>query len=310
MSTAAISKLVEAAFAESVPWLPERLEALSSQCVPDAVFGGWSSMLRGDARRLWTEWFVTAFADPFSINASRFAHCYALCSESVDREFPQASPEERRSLAFGIARALGLEAKRRNETGRGIISRKDRQQLLADAGVQPRCWICGYAFSGQIVDAFADGVRASPSLPLFLDAWRPHGRNPRDVGIEVDHVLAVHEGGEGESDNLRLACGWCNVHKGARSNIYEVAARASRVFHPRWGQIAVPWPFWVVRMMALRRGCEYPDGCSRRAEDCALRIAPRRFGGDANPMNCWICCPEHDPIREWRFVPRGSLRDK
>lgn len=43
------------------------------------------------------------------------------------------------------------------------------------------------------------------------------GRKPPEVALELDHVLAVADGGEDTFENLVTACSECNVGKGARA---------------------------------------------------------------------------------------------
>ena len=126
------------------------------------------------------------------------------------------------------------------------------------AGPEPRCWICGYQFEQWAVDRFlrSKSVSNKPSLPLFVDYMRPQGLRARDFYVETDHVMPIAEGVD-EVDNLRLACGWCNAHKGDRTSLYDVGAKPLIVPHMRRGKTSAPRPFWVVRLLATRRRCEW-----------------------------------------------------
>lgn len=49
-----------------------------------------------------------------------------------------------------------------------------------------------------------------------------------------DHVIASQHGGGDGSDNLALACGFCNRHKGPNiAGIDPETTRLARLFHPR-----------------------------------------------------------------------------
>jgi hypothetical protein len=56
----------------------------------------------------------------------------------------------------------------------------------------------------------------------------------------VDHVIAQQHGGPTIEDNLALACGFCNSHKGPNiAGIDPRTKQLTRLFHPRrdvWGE--------------------------------------------------------------------------
>jgi hypothetical protein len=129
----------------------------------------------------------------------------------------------------------------------------------------------------------------------------------RDYGIEVDHMVPFSQGGGGD-DNLALACGWCNKTKGARLSLYDVQARPLEFRHPNLGITSVPRPFWVVRIMALRRRCEY-GACERNVSNSEVTALPRNPCGAMNPMNLMVTCVEHDRLGADRLVHRKLLEN-
>jgi hypothetical protein len=55
-----------------------------------------------------------------------------------------------------------------------------------------------------------------------------------DAPFQVDHIVAQKHGGRTESDNLALACFYCNSYKGANiAGLDPVTGRLVRLFHPR-----------------------------------------------------------------------------
>jgi hypothetical protein len=50
----------------------------------------------------------------------------------------------------------------------------------------------------------------------------------------IDHVIARQHGGDESSENLALACGFCNRHKGPNiAGIDPISGNLVRLFHPR-----------------------------------------------------------------------------
>ena len=56
----------------------------------------------------------------------------------------------------------------------------------------------------------------------------------RFVRFHVEHIIARQHGGETESDNLALACGFCNFHKGPNiASLDPESGQLVPLFHPR-----------------------------------------------------------------------------
>ena len=101
-----------------------------------------------------------------------------------------------------------------------------------------------------------------------------------------------------------MACGWCNRHKGAFSSVYDQALSPSNLKNPSRRQISVPRPFWVVRLLATRRRCEFQGGCDCTSDETELTVMLRNRSGAANPTNLIVICREHDEMKEARYVSR------
>lgn len=129
----------------------------------------------------------------------------------------------------------------------------------------------------------------------------------RDFAIEVDHVVPFSRGGE-DKDNLELACGWCNRSKSANMSIYEVEGQPRSAGPNVLGFGSLPQPFWIVRLLALIRTCEHPDGCDRSVENAEMTVVPIRAGGALNPTNLRVTCYDHDPLGSNRLLPPSAVR--
>lgn len=228
----------------------------------------------------------------------------------VNRLYPAIDQPRRALLADKITDHIYAEVERlRLETKRDTAIKATRHALLAER-TPPRCYICGYAFSKEVQEAFLKTPgRAAPSLPALVDVFRPR-LGLRDISIEIEHVVPVVQGGRGQ-DNLRLACGWCNKHKSARVSLYEASFTAPRVEGITIGGRELhelPNPFWVIRMLALRGFCQFQGDCGRTADDAELFVAPIDWSGSPNPTNLAIYCETHDPLAVDRMQKREDVR--
>ena len=276
-----------------------------------AILGTRESLLRADAHTLWFRWFLDSILDPerFVVDYPGYPFLVAEVFPRVTSMFPSVPLDERNALASIITRAVEDEIVRRRNAKRIPISRVTRLDLWDRSGPNQRCWVCGYQFENIAADEFlslpsAGSVR---QLPMFVDLGKPRGLSLRDYKVEVDHVQPVSEGGQ-SGDNLRLACGWCNSHKSNLISLYDVAGGCRLIKHPRAGKIAVPQPFWVVRILGLRQRCEWHGGCERTVKNSELTVAPRNLSGAMNPINLFAVCNEHDPIRDERLVSNELFR--
>lgn len=59
-------------------------------------------------------------------------------------------------------------------------------------------------------------------------------QSARRLRFQIDHIIALQHGGKTTADNLALACGRCNRHKGPNlSGIDAVSGQITALFHPR-----------------------------------------------------------------------------
>lgn len=286
-------------------WESAAMLPLSGLHPSSAVLGTRETLLRADVHTLWFRWFLDSILDPerFVVKYPGYAFLVAEIFPRVSGMFPTVPLDERNALASIITRAVEEEIVRRQNTKRQQIDRATRLEIWDRSGPNQRCWVCGYAFDSIAANEFL-GVPNNASarqLPMFVDLGKPRGLSLRDYRVEIDHVQPVSGGGQ-SGDNLRLACGWCNSHKSNLISLYDVAGRCKVIPHPRVGKIAVPQPFWVVRILGLRQRCEWHGGCKRNVKNCELTVAPRNMGGAMNPINLFAVCDEHDPIRDERLV--------
>lgn len=292
----------------SQSWNFAALQPLSGIHPSGAVLGSRETLLRADVHTLWFRWFLESIVDPekFVANYPGYPFLVAEVFPKVAGMFPSVPLDERHELASAVTRVIGAEIERRRNLRRQSISRDTRMLIWDRAGPNQRCWICGYLFDDLAKSEFLGLPRANliRQLAMFVDIAKPRGLNARDYKIEVDHVDPVSAGGQ-NGDNLRLSCGWCNAHKSNSLSLYDVAGERRFLKHPKDGRIAVPQPFWVIRLLGLRQRCESPAGCDRTTTNSELTIASRNPAGAMNPVNMTIVCDLHDTMKADRLVSRG-----
>jgi 5-methylcytosine-specific restriction endonuclease McrA len=290
-------------------WTASGLERIAILAAPDLVMGGREILLRSDIHSLWARWFLEAVCDPERFVEPRFkyAHIYAEAKLQIESIVTNVANHDRNALTRKVAGLLYNEVERRRNRARNRPDMDSRKLLLEIAAPAPHCWICGYRFSREAVNRFLDGGGHLPQLPRFVDYLKPQGLSQRDLSIEIDHVVPIVEGGT-DDENLRLACGWCNAAKGGAVFVYDVPASPLKATHPEIGKVTLPRAFWVVRTLAIARRCESERGCTKTVEDGQLTISPMHSKGAMNPTSLRITCPEHDPVRSSRLVPRRAAQ--
>ena len=293
-----------------LPWNRVPLEQLADLQVPERLLGQQRFLLKADVRFQWARWFLESLVDPSRYAGQRAS--YARIREDISRflrsHADYLGKDERKELASVVARILlDLVIRAEASRHRKRLSAGDRWRLLDFAGTPPRCWICGTKFNAVAVENFRSGERNAISPPLLVDILKPRGLLPRDLAIEVDHIIPHSQGG-GERDNLALACGWCNRYKGARTSVYDVEGRPRVAGRNAFGVSSLPQPFWTVRLLATVRKCEHPEGCQRSAYNSDVTVVPVHETGALNPSNLRVTCYEHDPYKEFRLQSHGVVQ--
>ncbi len=300
----------------SNPWDSDSVGALALQSVPESVLGTSAALLRSDISSTWLQWFIEGLTDiPRCVSDPRitFGHMYDEIMRQLRNDHPAIPNDEIRGLARILTESSWAEVVRRRQLGRVNLSPVEREEIWFRHEPVPRCYLCGYKFGQLSKDRFLRRVdrNRDTELPKLVDFVRPRGQFLRDLDAEVDHVRPVAAGGETTSENLRLACGWCNRTKNRFSLIYDAPTWSTRTCdHPILGHVSVPQPLWVLRVVAVRARCDSPEGCSAKLTTHELFVAPRNSAGAINPSNCAVFCSEHDPWATKRFIGRDLVRDQ
>lgn len=286
-------------------WQLSVLTDLATRSVPDIFFRDRATLLRADQSRLWLRWFLEGLATPFAFVADDTKgkiHIHTLVRTKMNDLYPDEDAHSKDELASVITDHLYAEVKRQRLAGRDSASREKKRELV-EAADPPRCYLCGHPFSNEAIDALLKVQgRNEVELPKLVDVFRPRLVR-RDVSIEIEHIVPVAKGGSGQQ-NLKLACGWCNRHKSAKTSIYDAAFSASRITF-RLGPYLVhelPEPFWLIRLLAMNPRCQHPEGCTADTTSHELFAAPRDWDGSPNPTNIRFFCSTHDPISPHRFI--------
>ncbi|MHC0065267.1 HNH endonuclease [Nostoc sp. UIC 10890] len=287
-------------------WDITSLSNIANQRVPDFIMSGRGTLLRADIHILWTQWFIESICNPdiFANSSQGYAYIVKTVQKRVPLIFPGISEDERNKITKYIARLVDKEVQRRRERKRISLSLENRKMLWDIYGTEQRCWICGYTFTTWAENKFLGYINYQEApLPQFVDYMTLHGLTERDISVEVDHAVPFSKGGN-EEDNLRIACGWCNSHKSDRTSLYDVALKPRILNHTKLGKQSIPHPFWIVRLLSVRRCCEYEGGCEQTVDNSQLTVFPRHPEGAMNPTNLRVICSEHDPLGSNRFMSR------
>lgn len=297
-------------------WREEPLRKLASLQVPREVLGPKGWLLESDIRLTWIDWFIDSLVDRASFvhdDTLTYAHMYDTLQKQLKRTYPISDPDEVRGAAAVLSELAWEDIRRRRERRRQPVAQVARQELWFAAEPDPRCYLCGYKFKPQARDQIL-GRRTieKPSedaeLPLLVDFTRPRGLVARDLRAEVDHIRPVWSGGTSSTENLRLACGWCNKVKSSFRSLYDSTARFAGTIRPeRSRTISQPQPLWILRLVATRGRCEHLGGCGAGLSTNELFVAPRAQDGALNPVSAYVFCGQHDPWSTSRFVGRRLL---
>jgi hypothetical protein len=293
-------------------WDHDDAKKISGYQIPDGILGPRrKTLLRADIAILWSSWFIESLLDPqrYVLEGKNYLHLFADAFHLVSENFSHLTKDERRDFAQVIANELWgrVEILRRNSS-RTSIDRNTRFDLLADAGTNPRCWICGHLFSDPAIKAFED-IKPTNSLPFeFVDVYKPLGLSSVDSTIQIDHVEAWSKGGR-DLNNLKLCCAWCNRNKSSHGSIYDVAGTANTANANKYEIFSLPQRFWIVRLIAAVRRCEHSEGCDATTENSELTVEPINPLGMATPNNLRVVCGDHHYLQQNRLMPRRVVLD-
>lgn len=294
----ALARMAE--YLKSELWNESELETLGLYST-DILSGMRNqSLLRADHTLNDAFWSILTLCDPlrYQGDASAFGEIYQDVAATLSRRF-DLLPAEAREVAVKVASyladfRLSLIARPVRATTRSL-----RDDLLA---LGAWCWYCGFRFHELTIESFIQGTTQPNSTAPYIDFVTKRGAKGRDNQIEIDHVVPVSGGGTNDLSNLRLACGWCNRYKSALNSIYDAPSRPSLYNHPSNKRYAIPQSYWIVRILGSRRRCEHDSGCVTTIDTNQLFIAPIEECGAMVPGNLGAFCPEHDPIRQLRWV--------
>lgn len=276
---------------------------------PAELLGTADWLLKGDLKALWGRWMADGLCDPRRYpDEGSYPRFFGDVRDAILALNRQKRPkDEVTEMAAELAPVLWKRVVQGRPGRRRGWRQSERDQAWDLAQPEPRCWICGYRFTLRARQAYRRETMTEPvKLPLFVDAYAPRGLNEQDLRIEIDHVVALAGGGQYE-DNIKLACGWCNRHKSSKHVLYDAAMDVREIEMADKQKRAVPPPFWVVRLLALRGRCEWPDGCDRTRDNAELTVAPLVETGAPTPTNLWVTCKQHDPLRHARLVRPSAI---
>lgn len=289
-------------------WDRTEMLKISTREVPPVLFRERQMVLKGDQTRLWLRWFVEGLATPWAFVSDRNkseAHIFEVALANVALAHPEADKHEHEALARIVAEMLFAEVIRRRSVDRDHAD-MDLKRALIEAQTPPRCYLCGYAFEQEAIDALLRVKgRDKPKTPELVDVFRPRGIHPTDTRIDIEHIAPVVLGGRGR-ENLALACRWCNRHKSARVSIYDAPTASARALI-RIGShqlFELPEPYWMVRMLGMHRKCQHREGCHAHVGNSEIFVSLRDWTGSPNPTNLRFHCAAHDPIANDRFIRR------
>jgi 5-methylcytosine-specific restriction endonuclease McrA len=284
-------------------WSAASLGHLARFDVPHDMLGRRYDLLKGDINTQWVQWFTESLVDPLRFTKNDYAFIFKEVWDAVNIRFYNKTKDEKQEIASTITKIAKRFTDAFDQTRkRSKLSLDERRLLLDISGPSPHCWICGAVFREQAIDNFIFRKSQKIAPSGFVDILKPRGLVGRDFAIEIDHVVPFSKGGM-DDDNLRLACGWCNRNKGAYTSIYGVEGQPRIAGPNELGITSLPQLFWIVRLLALVRKCEHPNGCDRTVENTEMTIVPINNYGALNPTNLRVVCCDHDTLGSKRLQP-------
>ncbi len=301
-------------------WGRHGLDQLANALHEISVLAHNRDLISGDIADQWAWWLLQGLCDPqryIENPGLTIGHVYINVRDSLRMSLNDLPPQDINELAYRVALLLWDKIVAIRARWRGTMTASIKRQLIDVCSRRPHCWYCGYAFSKVSVDSFLGGQTTQPQLARLVDIVAPRGLKRRDSRIEVDHLLPVAAGGRENFENLRLACGWCNMRKSNYAGLIEVSGAPRPFLHPSHGWILLPQAFWVIRVRGLRRRCEDARGCYATTRDTELFVDLKNRHGAWVPSNLRVVCAEHDKMVTSRFLSpksydagiRGIARD-
>jgi hypothetical protein len=298
--------------ADTLPirWSEDGLREVAALSAPEGLLGKNEWLLRADYSLTVGRWFIEGLVDlgRYAQNTGNIGHLYQEINSRLSEVDPHAPRDEVRAAAMQLSLFAWREVIARRGAHRERPDVPLRESVWFKNDPLQRCYLCGYRFTPHAKDLFLRRRRDDiPPLKL-VDFTRPRGLNRRHLRVELDHVIPVAEGGETDEDNLRLACGWCNITKSSLWSVYDAKSWAAGVIkHPTLGLVTVPQPLWILRLVAARARCEASEGCGARLVDHELYVAPQNANGALTPTNLKVVCGKHDPWAGHRLVSPAIL---
>lgn len=282
------------------PWAPGIYSGLEGARASDLSANDW--LLEADSQMLRIRWFIESVV-PQDVAESNLATTTAKVLEAslrtVQRHFPHLGQADQRQLTRSFcAIAQGLIAQERAK--RESTSRATKRQLIA-ISAKPSCYLCNAAFGDAQIAAFLGEAEHVDVPEPFVDFIYPRGARASDKRISVEHIRPLNDGGSNSLENLALACNYCNGMKNDALTIFDRGRYPQMIEHPDLGAVFRPNPFWVLRLLALRKRCHVCGTSSQEA-----RLLPSAEPGIRffNPANLQVVCEDHDDMRAFRLVPR------
>ena len=289
-------------------WTKGDVQSIGTREAPDDLLGTAGWLLKGDLKALWGRWMADGLCDPRRYpDAGSYPRFVGDVRDAMlflnrDKE-PRDEVEE---MAAELAQVLWQRVLATRPSVRRAWQKADRDRAWDQALPALRCWICGHKFLLGARQGYRRETVTEPLKPWrFVDVYAPRGLHEQDLRIEIDHVVAVAAGGKNQ-DDIRLACGWCNRYKSSKQVLYDAAMELNEIAMADGERRPVPPPFWVVRLLALRGRCEWPEGCDKTTRNAALKVAPRVPTGAPTPTNLWVTCSDHDPLKGARLIARSK----
>lgn len=303
-----VAPFLRAASDANIGWSLGELGQLSSQVVPASILGKTPELLQGDINKQWAQWFLRGICNVHYAyqNGWKYPQINAHVREWIDKEFGGHSIHSDELINL-ISRAIFDELQRlRRKRERQSIPFDIKQELIDICDGKAHCWICGYKFRNEAISNFLDSTRYVVPLPKWIDIYKPVGLTTRDVRIEIDHVFPVCEGGDTTIENIRIACGWCNSHKGAYGSLYDVngSALGGKIDGKA---ISLPQPFWVIRLLSvLQKSFPGSSQCATTSEK-ELTVTPQILLGQMTPANLLVVSYDDERLNPDQLQPRDKV---